>query len=420
MFSSSKPTRSEEKINTAFTPEQWAGTFSANNVFAAQAPTRKTASPTRKSSRIHQSSNSNLRSASKTAPNGPPPPFAQYAGFTSETASEAPASPPQPPVKFSADEWAKTMKDSSWAFQPDVLKADATSSGSSRPSSSKGNRKASVKVPGVKIPATMPKPATATTVEEEDARHNNTYDAEAVAPQQSETGASDDMMDIDMGEAPPPPKDYTASTAHKKEPKFVKVDASKLRQSSEATPSSESNNNVDNPSLNANLADLTSVLTQPTTGAGLSDLADVASTLPFSSRPSSSTTPHITIPPRPLDLPKLPVAPGAPVKLTRYTWRRHCDAFAKYMAKYHDFDKAMTTHFTLRRDFAAEVVRKGAQELESVGGVAWTEYCRAQEEDQRVRVHWGIGCDRHLEAVREFEAVRGRVRSLVEGPGLAE
>jgi hypothetical protein len=47
-------------------------------------------------------------------------------------------------------------------------------------------------------------------------------------------------------------------------------------------------------------------------------------------------------------------------------------------------------------------------------------YAQAVKEDERVREHWNVGCERHGEAIKEFEAVRERVRVVSEGVGLPE
>ena len=47
-------------------------------------------------------------------------------------------------------------------------------------------------------------------------------------------------------------------------------------------------------------------------------------------------------------------------------------------------------------------------------------YAQGVKEDERVREHWNVGCERHGEAIKEFEAVRERVRSLTLGAVLPE
>lgn len=311
------------------------------------------------------------------------------------------------------------MNNPTWAFQPDALRADPALPTASRPTS-RGGRKSSTKVPGVKMPAIVPKPATATAVEDESVQEDSVPDVSAGA--QKRTPAMDDVMDVDMGGVSPGPsppvsdifaKDFTASTAHKKEPKFVQVDPPSLRQPTFSFPPVQKEN------AGPRLDDLASVLPNSSTGEGLADLKDISSTLPFQSK-SSTTLPTKSHIPQVLSLPKLPVAPDAPTKLSKQSWRRYCESFNRYLTKYLDFDGAMVAHFASRKAEATELISRGVAELESVGAEKWLAYKRGVEEDERVRMHWGIGNEKHVEAIRGFESVRERVRKLSEGAGLVD
>jgi len=404
--------KSTDSINTKFVPSAWTGTFNANNnIFAAPPPTRKPSSPVRKGSRIlrQQASNAQLPQATPSERL-----FSQYAEPAAESVPPGPSSPPQDPVKFDASEWAKTIKDPSWAFQPEALRSDPAIVGTSRPSS-KNARKSSSK--GMKIPTTVPRPATATAVDDEGEPVSTTPTPAATTTQtRSQTADVDDLMDIDMegvspGNVMPSPDSTPAATvasAKQKEPRFVQVEPSSLRQE---TPSREH--------VGPKLDDLATTLPGSTTGDGLGNLKDISSTLPFESKPST-TLPTKSYTPQILTLPKLPVAPEQPTKLTNATWRDYCEKFARYLAKYHEFDGAMLDHFLGRRTKAAELVNRGAAELESVGAEKWLEYNRAVEEDERVRTHWDIAGDKHRQAVKSFESVRERVRTRSGGAGLAD
>ncbi|KAL1306133.1 hypothetical protein AAFC00_004247 [Neodothiora populina] len=410
---STATSKGDGPINTDFTPGLWEGKFSAPNVFAAPVPARKPSSPTRKSSRIFRTQ-ANGSATSESNGGG----FAAYSGSTNTEPPPPAPSPPQNPVKFSADEWAKTMSNPSWILQPEPSRSSSTAPTSSRPSS-RGNRKASAKTSAVKIPATMPKPANVTPVEDESTndREAQTTKTAPAQPQASQPVPAEDAMDIDMGGISPAPSttfDFTASASQKKEPKFVQVDPSNLRKSA-----SLGEVNSSNTGLRTKLDDLADVLSQSTTGSGLADLADVASTLPFQSKPST-TLPTKSYAPQLLVLPKLPIAPEAPVKLTKQSWQRYCEVFSRYMTRFHDFDGTIVGHFDKRRVEAREMLLRGAAELESVGALKWLDYKKSVEEDERVRAHWSIGHEKHLDAVRGFEAVRERVRKLSEGTGLAD
>jgi hypothetical protein len=377
--------RSEDSINTSFVPEQWAGDFTSNNVFAAaQAATgRKSATPSRKSSR-------NLRQQSRTS--------TAHETFTPQDQAE-PAldptmpSPPPPPAKYSPEEWAKHFQDATWAFDPNTLRTSSpgkpeskTASRSNSAAVRKGSRVAN------KIPVNTPKPATVADEVDESATRTQ----------------SPDVMDVDDA---PPASVPQASTAQ--EPRIYPVNTTQLRQNdSEA-------NKRQSTGFNIKLDDLSAAVdSQP---HGLDGLSDISSTLPFTSK-ASTTIPTFT--PQNLVLPPLPRAPSTPTKLTRASWSTYCTTFSLYLDKFNTYNAVIVKHFASRQELAAKVVKAGIRALEAVGeastGEGFMSYAQAVKEDERVREHWNVGCERHGEAVREFEAVRERVRVLSEGVGLSE
>ncbi|THX73142.1 hypothetical protein D6D05_07527 [Aureobasidium pullulans] len=384
--------RSEDSINTSFVPSQWAGDFTSNNVFAAAQTTttgRKSATPSRKSSRafrqqprantFHETSQQN----------------------SSEAAQEsAVPSPPPPPAKYSPEEWAKHFQDASWAFDPNVLgrsspgKSESkTTSRSNSTAIRKGSRVAN------KIPVNTPKPATVADEEEE------------AAPRTQ----SPDEMDVD--DAPPagPPAAPQATSAQ--EPRIYPVDTTQLRQNDASSTSKRESNG-----FNVRLDDLSAAV-DPKPSEGLDGLADMSSTLPFTSK-AANTIPTKTFTPQNLVLPTLPRAPSTPTKLTRSSWSTYCTTFSVYLDKFEKFNSALLSHFTTRQERAAKLVKAGIKALEAVGeastGEGFMSYAQAVKEDERVREHWSVGCEKHVEAVKEFEAVRERVRVLSEGAGLSE
>lgn len=384
--------RSEDSINTSFVPSQWAGDFTSNNVFAAAQTTttgRKSATPSRKSSRafrqqprantFHETSQQN----------------------SSEAAQEsAVPSPPPPPAKYSPEEWAKHFQDASWAFDPNVLgrsspgKSESkTTSRSNSTAIRKGSRVAN------KIPVNTPKPATVADEEEE------------AAPRTQ----SPDEMDVD--DAPPagPPAAPQATSAQ--EPRIYPVDTTQLRQNDASSTSKRESNG-----FNVRLDDLSAAV-DPNPSEGLDGLADISSTLPFTSK-AAKTIPTKTFTPQNLVLPTLPRAPSTPTKLTRSSWSTYCTTFSVYLDKFEKFNSALLSHFTTRQERAAKLVKAGIKALEAVGeastGEGFMSYAQAVKEDERVREHWSVGCEKHVEAVKEFEAVRERVRVLSEGAGLSE
>ncbi|CAD0041030.1 unnamed protein product [Aureobasidium pullulans] len=299
-----------------------------------------------------------------------------------------------------SSEAAQESADASWAFDPNVLgrsspgKSESkTTSRSNSTAIRKGSRVAN------KIPVNTPKPATVADEEEE------------AAPRTQ----SPDEMDVD--DAPPagPPPAPQATSAQ--EPRTYPVDTTQLRQNDASSTSKRESNG-----FNVRLDDLSAAV-DPNPSEGLDGLADISSTLPFTSK-AANTIPTKTFTPQNLVLPTLPRAPSTPTKLTRSSWSTYCTTFSVYLDKFEKFNSALLSHFTTRQERAVKLVKAGIKALEAVGeastGEGFMSYAQAVKEDERVREHWSVGCEKHAEAVKEFEAVRERVRVLSEGAGLSE
>lgn len=381
--------RSEDSINTSFVPEQWAGDFTSNNVFAAaQAATgRKSSTPSRKSSRgFRQPSRTNtvLETSAQEVPIDP-------------TMDPTMPSPPPPPAKYSPEEWAKHFQDATWAFDPNNLRTSSPGKPESK-TASRSNSAAVRKSSRVanKIPINTPKPATvADEVDENTARTQ-----------------SPDEMDVD--DTPPASAPTVPQPTTTQEPRIYPVDTSNLRQADSETKASETSG------FNVKLDDLGAAV-DPQPSQGLDGLSDISSTLPFTSK-ASTTIPTFT--PQNLVLPSLPRAPTTPTKLSRSSWSTYCTTFSIYLDKFNKYNAVIVAHFASRQELAAKVVRAGIRALEAVGeastGEGFMSYAQGVKEDERVREHWMVGCERHGEAIKEFEAVRERVRSLSLGAGLPD
>ncbi|KAI4715809.1 hypothetical protein E4T48_07987 [Aureobasidium sp. EXF-10727] len=381
--------RSEDSINTSFVPEQWAGDFTSNNVFAAAQATagRKSATPSRKSSRA-------FRQQSRTNTFSEPSTQQTQAEFAQDPTVP---SPPPAPAKYSPEEWAKHFQDATWAFDPNTLRTSSPGKPESRTTSRsnsaavrKGSRVAN------KIPVTTPKPATVADEAEENVPRTQ----------------SPDEMDVD--DAPPASATTSAQPSTTQEPRIYPVDTTNLRQTDTEANKRESDG------FNVKLDDLNAAVDAPPS-QGLDGLADMSSTLPFTSK-ASTTIPTFT--PQNLVLPSLPRAPPTPTKLTRAAWSTYCTTFSIYLDKFNKYNAAIVSHFSSRQELAAKLVKGGIRALEAVGeasnGEGFMSYAQAVKEDERVREHWNVGCEKHADAVKEFEAVRERVRVLSAGAGLPE
>ncbi|KAK5675589.1 hypothetical protein LTS10_011689 [Elasticomyces elasticus] len=439
MFSNTaNPThaRSEERINTTFTPEGWEGRFTASgDYFAPPTGTGKgerasaggrkgSGSPGKRmrSERGLRSTNSSLHVPSSTTPMGMPPPLSHSPSGAS-AAGESDGG-----VKFPKEHWETTFKDASWSWPPPPppgLPASLAGRGAPR-------------VPGRKGSKRNEKQQQAEHVGEEQIGREE-------SPVSGGVGAGDeDAMDIDstppaqhqhqqeeerVGEETP-----TTQNGGGKEARMYAVPPSAWRQSQTNghAASNRGSSGGANGSLKTNLDDLAHVepLARATNSAGLGNLSDVHDTLPFTSE-ASTTIPvqddGEQMPATPM--PAIPKAPEPPTKLTKQSWHAFAGNFGAYLQAFHAFNTSMIHHFAAREQSAQDLLGVGNMKwLESAGdtmgggggSAGFGTYLQGVKEDERVRELWGLGCERHAEAVRGFGGVRERVRKLGAGGGLSE
>ncbi|KAK5729743.1 hypothetical protein LTR17_011709 [Elasticomyces elasticus] len=429
--------RSEERINTTFTPEGWEGTFTASgDYFAPPTGTDKgersggvggrkgNGSPGKRmrSERGLRSTNSSLNvpSASST-PMGMPPPLSHSPGGGS-AAGESDGG-----VKFPKEHWEKTFKDASWSWPPPPppgLPASLAGRGAPRVPGRKGNKRN----------------------EKQQQAHveGEQVEEEKSSPPSGGMGADEDAMDIDstppaaqnqqresekVGEGTP-----TTQNGNGKEARMYAVPPSAWRQSQTNghAASTRSSGGGANGGLKTNLDDLAHVepLARTTNAAGLGSLSDVHDTLPFTSEASTTIPAQDDAEQMPaIPMPAIPKAPEPPTKLTKQSWHAFAANFGAYLQAFHAFNTSMIHHFAAREQSAQDLLGVGNMKwLESAGdtmgggggGVGFGTYLQGVKEDERVRELWGVGCERHAEAVRGFGGVRERVRRLGAGGGLAE
>ncbi|KAK5108559.1 hypothetical protein LTR62_008216 [Meristemomyces frigidus] len=411
--------RSEENVNTTFSPDGWSGQFKGSDYFAPPPPTsRKQPSPSRKPKSELRSATANPPGSTSEA-NG-----AQQSSRTDaeETAQQDPQATPGG-VKFSKEEWEQTIKEPSWMWPPpppnppSPTKAGKTSSRKASRSTTRSQASGASQAPtGV----------------------SGNENQGPGSDEQSTANMDDvDAMDIDM--TPPAqskhstPQDQAAATNGTGEPRLYSVRPSAWRQQQEIpTDGAHQNRRASNTSATkgtfaTNLDDLTHV--EPLArdpNAGLDSLSGIGSTLPFTSKASASL-PTAVHEPQKLQMPPVPKAPEVPHKLTKDSWHTHTADFAAYCQAYHAFNTTMVAHFAAREDQAQAQIQSGTAWLEAVGDTTATMhaptgfggYLRGVVEDEMVRETWNLGCERHKVAVEEFGRLRGRVRKLVvEGGGL--
>ncbi|KAK3116638.1 hypothetical protein LTR53_002752 [Teratosphaeriaceae sp. CCFEE 6253] len=421
--------RSEEQINTKFTPDGWSGQFGGTNgdYFSPPPPTGRKAGNASPGKR----QKSGLRSA--TTPRGPPPGSNSTANVEPKGhAIDEKASAGE--VKFSKEQWEKTFQDATWTWPPPP----------NVPASLSGQRS---RVGGKKSSKANMRPASAGKGTRE---HPHVLDDDApsqgdargagnegIAGQEAE---DDDKMDIDStppaqhhDKAPGPERSPTHEGA--KEPRLYTVPPSPWRQQQQ--PQTQTNGHSHHRStpgrlsadggFKTNLDDLAHVepINPSTHAAGLSSMADVHGTLPFPSQ-ASSALPRLDkdVHDMRFNVPPVPKAPEPPSRLTKQSWHAFVNAFGAYLLAHHVFNSKMLEHFVACERSSQTQLSIGTGWLEATGDVAggggFGSYLRNSKEDEKVREVWALGCERHAEAVKGFEKIRERVRKLGAGGGLVD
>ncbi|KAH9825710.1 DnaJ molecular chaperone homology domain [Teratosphaeria destructans] len=399
-FTPGGKSRSEENINTNFSPDGFNGSFVGQPDYFAPPPStaKKSSSPPGRQKGGPASTTSPYVSANGNATFGP-------ASADSANGSNVSSS-----SKFDPQEWDGAFTDPSWVSGNPPPKPSSPIKGNKARS-----RKSSRAANASETTGSMEQPH----VVDDDAGPSGG----ASVGQGDGTSATDyaDEMDIDSA---PPASDVHANAqavpkqaAASKEPRLVSVPPSAWRQS-QGPPGTKS----DDPALKANLEDLARVepFAAHAGGEGLQSFAGLSSTLPFQSQASAPEQPQ----PRTLKLPQRPKAPEPPQRLTKESWHNYVAAFGSYLGAYHAFNTTLIKHFEAREVQAKEYLSGGTAWLEAAGTTAnskgFPSYLQGVMDDEQVREAWSIGHERHQDAVKTFDGIRERVRKLAAAAALAD
>ncbi|KAF2169407.1 hypothetical protein M409DRAFT_65083 [Zasmidium cellare ATCC 36951] len=406
--SAASKSRSFDNINTKFSPDGWNGSFTstaAPDYFAAgRRPSPGRRAPSNRGHGRAATADVPPRSNSNTPGDmGPPPPPEQPASMYTSPSD----------VKFNEEQWKDTFKDPSWTMPP----VGSHRGTSSKTPSRKGSRlHTKTSADGVGGDGSKAQPHIV--VDDDD---NVEAQGSKGRPDSGGFVEEGDAMDIDTT---PPTQQAEQGAASTKEPRLYAVPKSTWREKAEQNQqtagarkaSSRHNRQNTEPTLKTNLDDLSHVEPIAQSAAGLQNLADLSSTLPF----QSSTTPSRTTQsaePQKLQTPPIPRVPVPPNRLTKASWHTYALSFATYLEAYHAFNKTMLAHFDAREKQASARLLGGSGWLEAIGGdtstsLGFTSYWKGVQEDEKVRETWNIGCEKHMEAVRQFDELRERVRKL--------
>lgn len=434
---STHKSRSEEQINTKFSPDGWHGTFTGEpGYFAPPNGTSKSRSPPRRpvSSRT---ASSQRRSATMDAPNSS---NAQNAEASQRPwgsdgyPKDVPPSHAAPNAGFSTADWQKTFQDRSWTMPPpppnppSPSKVGASAPGSRRPSRSLRPKKGQTfqsHVDGITVE-----------VEDDDGKRDSgvpnvedfdAMDIDDTPPAQRKANQPRDAP-TQSGEKEArlysvPPSAWRQQQEQAQQPNRHRATSSASRRAQRASTSSNG------AKLNTDLDDLRNVepiarTAGPAVGGGFSNMSTLRDDLPNQPTAASSISSETM---QKLDLPQVPSPPDVPRRWTKTSWHYYAGSFAAYLKHQHEFDKKMLGYFAVRLQKNEELVTGGDNNmawLEASGvtqhGVGFETYARDVRRDAEMREAWEIGCEKHRKAVREFGEGRERVRQLAQAGSLPE
>ena len=439
---SSAKSRSEENINTNFSPDGWTGAFTGQPDYFAP-PTsngRKQPSPTRRPT-SNQAGARVPRAATFDIPTPtsvPTEEVPQRLWGSDGTPSEVPRTA-APSGAFSREEWEKKFQDPSWTFPPppSVNPPSPVKGGPASRKHSQGRRAS--KATKHKTSGTSQQPHV---VDEDD---DDTVEEESLHDRAgSGTAIQDDgdAMDIDTPyNAPQPGATPTQANVQENGARPYAVPPSAWRQQQEqdqhthhrktssATRRAQRASAGEGVRFNTNVADLGDVEPFAKSGdsAGGFNVTDIGQALPHTPQAASTVFTNPLLP-RDLSLPQRPIPPEGPQRLTKSSWRGHVTSFGEYVERFHIYNSTMLHHFLGREEHVQAQMANGMGWLEAAGDTSGLSggptgfggYLQGVREDEKVREAWNMAWEKHGNAVKEFEKVRERVRRGVMGGGLPD
>ncbi|KAI9808441.1 MAG: hypothetical protein M1827_007260 [Pycnora praestabilis] len=417
---------SSDNINTRFSPSEWSGKFTGNSneyFTGPQTAGRKDAGSRSRTSPVRGRPHSRPPSPVKTQP-----------AFTSQESlvngapkipppKDRPILPPSPgPAKFSPAEWTQHFKDPTWAGPP----PPAPPSPGKRPQGMRTRAPSKSTTTRKNVPITTKLGATIVDDPGEDVVLGYSKARKDREGRSFSDGVHDDDNAMDIDSTPPQERNRSVDVNGQKEPRYVSVEPTRPERRAEDGPSKSTPIAPTKPSSispvpsrsgpppmsqtgtsHLNLGDLNNVEPLAAGNHGLKDLKDLASTLPFESRPSGNPPDQRSGPQR-LELPRVPRAPTippAPTDLNDELISRYFTSMQAYFSEWNIFHKTMLAHFTSRQH---QVQNELSPDwiLQSPKGNEYKKYMSWIEEDMRVRQHWDIAWERHREAMKGFGGFR--------------
>ncbi|KAJ9380805.1 hypothetical protein DTO063F5_6514 [Paecilomyces variotii] len=439
-----RESKSHENLHTTFSADHWRNTFEGAADFFA--PSAKDAANRGRGSpgRGRTPGRSTASSQSKN-------------GSSSQGTSRAPSASKQAPTpfaeaKFSADVWAEQLKNAAWTIpQPENTQQQANARRARSP------RKQA-------RPAAKSQPTVSTEADEEKATlHPDKGDAPS-------EGISKDGEAMDIDEDIPAKTTVPPANGHRPgEPRLVSVEPNRpewrpgaredephttastaANKTGSTQPTSETQSTDTNGQPNIyNFVGLNNVTPLASTNnVGINDLNDIFTTLPFESRPNNPDDNARSGRPRELQCPNPPKRPTRPalvaaragsqqMVLPKQAWDRYVAEMTAYMREWNVFNRRMLRHFNARQDSVEtglsahwisafgdstrlKVDDEGEKDTDVddeevlIPGTArggYSAYLRGIEEDFKVREHWNVAWELHLECVHELGEVRKWIKN---------
>lgn len=198
----------------------------------------------------------------------------------------------------------------------------------------------------------VPQPASVATEAEE---------THATVDELTDTSSDGEAMDID-DELPPTQPNNGAAQPPGRPPTATGPTSGRIPHDGADIAAEANGANADATEQALNMNKLSNVTPfTSTNAAGIDNLQDISSTLPFDSRPHLPTSHSRPIRPRDLHCPNPPKRPRAPEPvpagpgsqqrvLPRSTWQRYVAEMNTYMREWKDFNRRMLAHFNARQD----------------------------------------------------------------------
>ncbi|KAI9867591.1 MAG: hypothetical protein M1813_008390 [Trichoglossum hirsutum] len=415
--------KSTENINNRFSPGEWNGKFESNIFSGPPAPNRKDRrqrSPRR--AQVPQGRSPNRPPAPPRAPMPPTQP-GSFMGTAAPTSSPKDP-PPALAMKFLQEDWVGAIKQNDF-HQPPPL----------------GSKRSNPRMKSGKPTGAPSRVSKATSLggtfgsDEE----TSTYDRSGSKSAESSSSRSSGFgsaMEIDQSvpaqekershDMPPRPvyvpnleeervPPTNVGARHSRRPSAtMPPPPPKLTSQQSAVPPAPSRQTPPRAATSlghstrtaqpiADLTDLKNVEPFTFQSNGLSGMDSISSSLPFESRASSTTS----LPPRNLTLPDPPRAPTAPPTSRNIeTWKEYSTSMEAYVRGWRQFQRQMLVHFNAREAQTDGLTLGWLQSAGEPSKGGFATYMRGLEEDDRVRMHWTVACDKHHEAMLAFKQCR--------------